>query len=388
MSRWWSERPTRETDLGVWLGLLVALLALLLTGTPPRTTVLALILVAITLAVSLRWRIAGLAVIVLLVVGITLRMLPPQGFSDVMLVTEAAIRETLAGGSPYGVGFAASIPPGAPFAYGPVALLWYLPSLDDPGRMELLASLVILLLLAIRGRPLGLAIYAVTPALIVAAGDGANDTSAGLLLMVSLLVAVRAPVAGAVLLAVATAFKPYALAWLPGLLAYGGVTGPLIAFGAVSLLTWGLASLAWGPDAILRSFQRANDLHGQAYYSLAYAVGAPEWVPKPAWQALRVVVGVLLAAAAFLVVRSAASFILVGALVFGATLFLGWWSTFAYVAAVAPVLCWHLDDWLGLGHSRAVWPGDPVRTVTDRVDSRWPIRDSSDIDMDPSSAGR
>jgi hypothetical protein len=385
---WWHERATSETDLSVWLGLLVALIGLLATGTPPRTTVLALIVVAITLALSLRWRIASVAVIVLLVVGVVLRMQPPTGFSDVLLVTEAAIRETLAGGSPYGHGFAASLPPGAPFAYGPVVLLWYLPSLDDPGRMEEIASLGILLLLAIRGRALGLAIYAVTPALIVAMGDGANDTSAGLLLLISLLVAVRAPVAGAAMLAITTAFKPYALAWLPGLLAFGGVVGPLIAFGAISLLTWGLASLAWGPDAILRSFQRANDLHGQAYYSLAYAVGAPDWVPKPAWQALRVGVGVLVAVLSFVVVRSATSFVVVGALVFGATLFLGWWSTFAYVAAVAPIICWHIDDWLGLGAGRAVWPNDPVRAVTEWADTRWPVRESKRIETVSSPADR
>ena len=39
-------------------------------------------------------------------------------------------------------------------------------------------------------------------------------------------------------------------------------------------------------------------------------------------------------------------------------------ARFAYLAAVAPILCWHLDDWLGLG-GRVIWPGDPVRRVTD-----------------------
>lgn len=382
------ERAARERDLGIWLGLLVALVGLLATGTPPRVTVLALILVAVTLALSLRWRMAEVAVVVLLLIGVALRLQPPQGFSDVLIVTEAAIRETLAGGSPYGHWFAQSLPPGAPFAYGPVALLWYLPSLDDPGRLETLASLLILLLLAVRGRVLGLAIYAVTPALIVTTGDGANDTSAGLLILVSLLIAVRKPVAGAAVLAIATAFKPYALAWLPSLLAFGGVVGPVLAFGAISVLTWGLASVAWGPDAILRSFQRANDLHGQSYYSLAYAVGAPDWIPKPAWQALRIGTGVLIAALSFVVVRSAASFIVMGALVFGATLFLGWWSTFAYMAAVAPIICWHLDDWLGLGSGRAMWPNDPVRAVTEWADSRWPVHDPRRIETNPSSTGR
>jgi len=131
-----------------------------------------------------------------------------------------------------------SLPAGAPFAYGPLALLWYLPSLDDPGQLELLAAFVILGLLALRGRLVRLAIYAVTPAFVVAAGDGSNDTTAGLLILIALLTAVRVPVAGAVMLAVAVAFKPYALAWLPGLLGYGGVVAPLVAFLVASAVAW------------------------------------------------------------------------------------------------------------------------------------------------------
>ena len=147
------EAPT--TDRVVWLALIVALVLLLQTGTPPRVVVLSAIVIAATLAFSLKWRLAGGAIVVLLLVGLALRIVPPTGFSDVLTVTEAATREMLAGGNPYGHGFEESIPPGAPFAYGPLALLWYLPSLADPGRMELLASVVVLGLLALRGRPLG-----------------------------------------------------------------------------------------------------------------------------------------------------------------------------------------------------------------------------------------
>ena len=59
--------------------------------------------------------------------------------------------------------------------------------------------------------------------------------------------------------------------------------------------------------------------------------------------------------------------------VFVVTLFAGWWSTFAYLAALAPVVCWHLDDWLGLGDLRIRWPGDPVGRATAWVDARWPV---------------
>ncbi|HSM34442.1 MAG TPA: hypothetical protein VK987_10175 [Anaerolineae bacterium] len=362
-----------RTELAVWLALVVALVGLLQTGTPPRVAVLSLIVVAITLAISLRWRVAGSAVGVLLLVGMALRMAPASGFSDVLVVTEAAIREMLAGGNPYGHGYAESLPPGAPFAYGPLALLWYLPSLDEPQRLELLAAMVVLILLAVRGRPLGLAVYAVTPAFVDSATDGANDTTAGLLILAALLVAVRAPLAGAVLLAVAVAFKPYALAWLPGLIAYAGAIGPLLAFLAASAVLWLPAVLAWGPGSLLWSFREADGLHARPYYSLAYGIDAPAEVPKGAWNVFRIVVGLLLAVLSLVWVRSATSLVIAGTLVFAAVLFLGWWGTFAYLAAVAPVLCWHLDDWLGLGGQRVIWPTDPVRTVTSVVDSRWPV---------------
>jgi hypothetical protein len=365
--------PARRTEQVVWLALIVATVGLLQAGTPPRVTVLSLIVVAATLAASLRWRIGGVAVVVLLAVGVALRLSPATGSSDVLLTTEAAIREMLAGGSPYGHGFAESIPPGAPFAYGPVALLWYLPSLERPGSMELLASLVVLGLLALRGRPLGLAIYAVTPAFVVSASDGSNDTTAGLLLLVALLTAMRRPVAGAVLLGVAAAFKPYALAWLPGLIGYAGSVWPLVAFLGASAVAWLPAAVAWGPESLLWSFRQADEVHARPYYSLAYGLGSPENVPKAAWQALRVAAGFFLAVLSLRLVRSAASLVIMGTLVFGATLFLGYWGTFAYLAAVAPVLCWHLDDWLGLGEQRIAWPGDPVGAVTRWADRRWPI---------------
>lgn len=366
--------PRPRTDRAVWLALIVALVLLLQTGTPPRAVVLVAIIVGATLAYSLHWRLAAGAVVVLLLVGLALRIVPSTGFSDVLTVTEAATREMLAGGNPYGHGFEGSIPPGAPFAYGPLALLWYLPSLADPGRMELLASVVVLGLLALRGRPLGLAIYAVTPAFVVAAGDGSNDTTAGLLILVALLAAVRLPLLGAALLAAAAAFKPYALAWLPGLIGLAGL-GPLLAFLATSAVFWLPALIAWGPSSLLWSYREADALHSRPYYSLAYGLGSENDVPRAAWSALRVGAGVALAVLNIVFVRSAAGLIIGGTLVFAATLFLGWWSTFAYLAAVAPIICWHLDDWLGLD-GRVAWPGDPVRRVTTWADMSIPVRRS------------
>ncbi len=242
-----TEHPARLGERVTWLALVVAIVGLLQAGTPARVTVLSLIVVVVTLAASLRWRLGWAAILILLAVGVALRLAPATGFSDVLVVSQAAGRELLAGGNPYGHGYVESVPPGAPFAYGPLALLWYLPSLDRPASLELLASLVVLGLLAVRGRPLGLAVYAVTPAFVVAATDGSNDTTAGLLILVALLAALRWPVAGAILLALATAFKPYALAWLPGLIGYAGSIGPLVAFLVASAVAWLPALVAWGP---------------------------------------------------------------------------------------------------------------------------------------------
>jgi hypothetical protein len=368
--------------------LLVATLALVWTGTPPPSVMLALIVVVATLVASLRWHVPAAAALILFLVGVLLRLTVTPGYSDVLAVTGAAAREMLAGGNPYGHGFEVSTPPGAPFAYGPLALIWYLPSLDLPARLEQLASVLVLATLALRGRIVGLAVFAVAPALLVAARDGSNDSSAGVLILAALLVALRLPVWGAVLLAAAVAFKPYALAWLPGLLAYGGVVAPLAAFLATTVVLWLPAAVRFGADSMAWSFRRADELHAVPYYSLAYALGSPVAVPPAAWQALRFAVGAALAAAAFVLVRSARSLVISGMVVFLATLYLGWWGTFAYLAALAPALCWHIDEWLGMAGQRAVWPGDPVGAWTARVDARWPILHPDPTPSDPNDTRR
>lgn len=372
-ARWWQTRPEPARTWSTWLALLIAAALLTGTGTPPVAVVAGLMLVSGTLLASFRWSIGPLVIVVLLLVGLGLRAVNVGGgFSDVLIVTQAAIRTMLDGQVPYGVGYAQSIPPGAPFAYGPMALLWYLPMHDAPGRLELLLTMLLMAVLAVRGRPLGLALYATLPALLVTATDGSNDSSAGILLLLALLAAQRRPVAGAVLLALAVAFKPYAVAWLLPLLAYGGVVGPLLAFSLASVVAWGWAVLAWGPAPIIDSLRRADGVHAQPYYSLAWVLGVLH-IPEPTWGAARYGLGLLTAVVGWGWVRTARSMVIVGIAIFLVTLFTGWWSTFAYLAAIAPVVCWHLDDWLGLESLRIRWPGDPVGAWTRRIDRRWPI---------------
>ncbi|MDQ3524077.1 MAG: hypothetical protein M3451_03370 [Chloroflexota bacterium] len=67
-----------------------------------------------------------------------------EGFSDQITVAQAAGARALGGLNPYGVGYAESSPPGAPFPYGPLALLWW-----QPGPVvELVAAMGLLALLA------------------------------------------------------------------------------------------------------------------------------------------------------------------------------------------------------------------------------------------------
>jgi hypothetical protein len=194
------------------------------------------------------------------------------------------------------------------------------------------------------------------------------------LLLIALVVAQRAPIAGGVLLAVAAAFKPYAVAWLPPLLAYAGVTGPLLAFLVGSIAAWGWAVIAWGPRPILDSLGNAEGVHAVPYYSLAW-VAKDLWnMPQASWSVFRYAAGLAVAIIGWREVRTARSFVVLGCAIFVVTLFAGWWSTFAYLAALAPLVCWHLDDWLGLEPLRVRWPGDPVGRVSAWVDARWPVR--------------
>jgi hypothetical protein len=272
-----------------------------------------------------------------------------HGGSDVMDVTAAAIGQVLSGGNPYGIGYAASRPAGAPFPYGPLALLWYAPVRADGWMLELVVSCVVLTLLALRGRLLGLAIYALGPTLIATASDGSNDTSVGLVLLAAFVLGRRRPLLGAVLLAAAVALKPYAAAWLPAYLVWGGwaVAGTVA---AVSLVLWSPVLLGWGIGSFLRSLQMANEVHALPYWSLGtiYEAVTQQTAPRELLDQARLALGGLVAVATIRWSRSLDGVILAGTAVYLVTLFGGFWGTYAYFGAIAPILCWRIDDWLGL----------------------------------------
>ncbi len=369
------ERPTPAVDGPGWLGLVIGIVLAAQANTNRPLGIVVALALAVVLALAIRWRVGWLVVGALLLAGVALRLdLLHAGVSDVLTVTRSAIEVALSGGNPYGIGYPSSSPPGAPFPYGPLAILWYLPFRDDPVRLEFAVSLAILIVLALRGRPIGLAVYALALPLLLLASDGSNDTSAGLLLLVALVALPRSPLAGGALLAVAAAFKPYAVAWLPALLAWAPQPG-LLGFAAVSVVAWSPVLLGWGLPAFLESFFRAQSLHGGPYYSLGAWVQSVtrSAVPAETFERLRLLLGGLAALVTLPFVRSGRGVIAAGLLVYLVTLYTGYWSTYAYLATIAPVVCWNLDDWAGLARGRVRWPTDPIGRWTAWADARWPV---------------
>jgi hypothetical protein len=360
------ERSERDGDRPVWLALGLAALLLLLPAAPALPTMVVLVAIVATLVVSARWRIPGVALVVLLVGGLALRLAITSGVgSDVLDVTQAAIRRMLDGGNPYGVGYAESRPPGAPYPYGPIGLLLYLPVLGAAGRLELVSAILILSALALRGRLIGLAIYAMAPVLITTASDGSNDTTAGLILLVAFAIAAARPRLGALVLAIGVGFKPYLAAWLPALLVWGG--WPVVAvFGVVSLVIWAPVLVLWGPASFLTSLQMADEVHRVPSWSLgsAYAKLTQTSAPRALLNDLRLVLGGLVALATMRWSRTIDAVILGGTLVYLVTLFAGFWSTYAYFAAIAPILCWRVDDWLGMPARPLLAPAGEVVVAT------------------------
>lgn len=173
------------------------------------------------------------------------------GFSDQVLVSEAARARFLAGASPYGVGYEASVPPGAPFPYGPLALL-------DSVPLELAASIALLILLALARRPITLALYAGFPFAISLASAGNNDFVPTLLLAAGLLALPRAW--GAILIGLSAAWKPYTVVFLPVAIANGSIT-TFIA-GALTVAVGWLPAWLWGgyPEslALLNAMQGSS----------------------------------------------------------------------------------------------------------------------------------
>jgi hypothetical protein len=308
----------------------------------------------LTMIAAARWQLRWLPVLVVLGCGIALRLAQTGNHaSDVSDVTEYAIRTMLSGGDPYGVPYNVSNPPGAAYPYGPINLLWYLPAYGDPTLVEFAVSTLLLLYFAYRagnGRPIGLAILALAPPLVLASIDGSNDTSAGVLILAALALSIRRPLVGAAVLAIAVAFKPYAIAWLPGMIAWAGIPA-LVVFVGASVAAWFPVLFVWGPGSYLKSLSMAQDTHlRMTYWSVGSILnGIQEDLAPKALETIRYAVSGAAAVFGAMRIRSIDGVIVVGTISFVIAQFGGYFGSYVYLAAVAPLLCWRVDDWLRMG---------------------------------------
>ncbi len=324
-------------------------------------------LIAFTLVLCARWQLTWIPVIAVIISGVALRWSESNvTASDVSDVTRVAIMTMQEGANPYGVGYLISRPPGASFPYGPVDLFWYLAFVSDPTQLEVLVSFVLLGFFGIRaasGRPIGLVVFALAPPLVLASVDGSNDTSAGLMILLALLLASKRPALGAGVLAIAVAFKPYALAWLPPLALWAGVPA-VFGFVAASFVAWSPVLLVWGVESYVRSLAIAQQTHlRDAYWSLASVWDGidPGTAPR-ALETIRYFLSGAVAIFGGLRVRSIDGVIVVGTIAFLIAQFMGYFGSYVYIAAVAPLICSRVDDWLRhllpeLTHAYAEAPG-------------------------------
>lgn len=347
---WLPSRLRGEHDLPMWTALAFALVLAIQPDHVGAVRFVVLFVLLVTIPIAKVFRLGWLGLAILLAAGIALRLgVADHRASDVLDVTGYALRQAFLGANPWGHGFDVSRPPGAPLPYGPLGIFWYAPSPDDPRSLELFVSCAILALLAVRGRPVGLAVYATAPTLILTATDGSNDTSAGLLILIALVLAAKRPWLGAAVLAVAVAFKPYAGAWVPGLLVYGGVPA-FAAFAAATAVVWAPSALSWGLDKYVTSLRMADETHHAPYWSFGVVWEAitQRTAPRSLLDAMRLVVGAVVAVVSLPIIRSIDAVILSGILVFSIVMFGGYWGTYSYLGALGPIVCWRLDDWLGI----------------------------------------
>ena len=299
-----------------------------------RTAVAVAGAIGLTLVLAVRWQLKWLPVVVLILCGLALRLsVFGHEASDVADVTTNAIRMMNAGFDPYGIPYMASRPAGAAFPYGPVALFWYLPFRHDPAFLEFLVSVGLLCYFGLRaanGRPIGLAVMALAPPLVMAAMDGSNDTSAGLFILAAIALGVSRPMVGAAVLAVAVAFKAYAIAWVPAYLVWAGLPA-VLAFAGASLVAWGPVLFHWGPESYLKSLAMAQQTHmREAYWSFAAILDsiAPGAAPR-ALETIRYVVAGAVAVLGARRVRSMDGVIVVGTLAFVLAQFGGYFGSYA-----------------------------------------------------------
>lgn len=267
--------------------------------------------------VLLRWPIlAGAA---LAAGGAWLRLVYAQMpvTSDQLVVGQAALNGVLAGLNPYGIGYSESVPPGSPFVYGPLNLL----SAPLGVQGEILAATGTMLLLSWSRSFLTLAFFAAHYVVVQFSTSGINDLVPGFLILAGLLALERHRFLGGGLLALAAGVKPYALAWFPAAIGYGGLQAAA-ALAAVTAAVWS-PLLVWGPGSFLRSVELAAATHP---------------IPENSLNMPHLRVLAIPLAAASILLRRWWAVVLSGVAVFCIWLFLDRWASYGYWLVVLPLI--------------------------------------------------
>jgi hypothetical protein len=358
-----SEVPRSMKIDAARFALVVALLLALHSGEPTPAHVLFFVVVGALLAAATRWPVALATIVALLVGAVVIRLaVSDRTGSDVLTVTKSAIDRVLAGLDPYGFAYQSSSPPGAPFPYGPLAILMYMPFHHAAFVLELVSSAVVLGVLAFQGRLIGLAVYAAAPIIVSISVDGSNDTTLGLLILAAFMAAKRWPMLAGFILALATGFKLSALAFVPGFLAWAGLRVSLV-FAAGTIIAWAPVLANWGVGNYLDSVDKANIIHAnRTTFSLGVLVKGVTGARQPIMDVLKYVFGVVIAVAGLRFRKSLDGVILIGVAVYLVVLYGGNWGSYAYFGGVAPIVCWRLDDWLGFTSVPLL---DRLRTLRD-----------------------
>ncbi len=237
--------------------------------------------------------------------------------SDQSTVSRAAFQAVLGGSNPFGRGYDESFPPGAPFVYGPLELL--VGPLGVEGQV--LAATGTMLLLAWSRTFITLAVYAAQYFVVQFTATGINDLVPAFFIMAGLLALERRRAAGALLLAVAAGVKPYAFAWFPAAMGYGGVAVAAALLAATGIIWSPL--LLWGPGSFLRSVELAAATHPVTENTLN--------MPHLRILAVPIALASLLVRPWWLVVLS-------GTLIFCVVLFLDFWASYGYWLVILPLL--------------------------------------------------
>lgn len=280
---------------------------------------------------------------------------PLDNYSDVLRATREALNVFVLGhGNPYTHAYSSTYPVGSPFPYPPGEFLFYLPAylwFDDINRVDLLASVAITACIVLVGLRVGFG-RVVVPAMLYAtwlygsfhAGDGSNDTSAALLVVLAItLLALneRWPnrwlfVLSAITFGWAVAFKQFAVFVLVPTVRYLAPQArwrPYLALAAGTIAAFALPFFVQDPGAFIGQQAAALTFHTQrSGVNIASALAGVGITPSAS-----VFTAMELAAAAGLLLwtaitpfRSLGHVTLVGSLAISVVILLAWWTSQDY----------------------------------------------------------